>query len=106
MLRVNLLRVSSSFSIFLSKFLFLSVASDLAVELLFDPGQNQKASQCQQRPVLQQYLHQLKPQRHLSIGKTVCGTFEMGPFTSVLVRLMKFAGIEPEGLELFLRQVF
>jgi len=55
---------------------------------------------------LQQYWHQLKPQRHLSIGKTVCGTFEMGPFTSVLVRLMKFAGIEPEGLELFLRQVF
>jgi hypothetical protein len=42
MLPVNLLRVSSSVSIFLSKFLFLSVASDLAVELLFDLGQNQK----------------------------------------------------------------
>jgi hypothetical protein len=56
--------------------------------------------------VLQQYWHQLKPQRHLSIGKTVCGTSEMGPFTSVLVCLMLFAGIEPEGLELFLRQVF
>jgi hypothetical protein len=43
MLPVNLLRVSSSVSIFLSKFLFLSVASDLAVELLFDLGQNQKS---------------------------------------------------------------
>ena len=66
-------------------FLFAAVASDLAVELLFDPGHTQKGIP---RPT---------ETRIAAI---------LASFTSVLVCLMQFAGTEPEGLELFLRQVF
>ena len=118
MLPVNLLRVSSGVLIFLSNVsisscciwccCWIAVWSAFSLRYSVRPtgAKTRKAPQGQQRPVLQQYWHQLKQQRHLSIGKTVCGTSEMGPFTSVLVCLMQFAGIEPEGLELFLRQVF